>query len=84
MGFREPDEPRDDRPVIKRTKFWADHTERATYEAAVEMHPKQAGEGTLDYLTRIIKIATGKLATLPKSLPKVEQEEWDPRLPYKD
>lgn len=82
-AYREPDEAPDAREwVIKRKPFWSDRTEQATYEHAVEANPKGSEEGTLEYLERIVKIATGKLAQRPKSMPAVE--EWDPRLPYKD
>lgn len=84
MGFREPDDFPDDRPCIKRSQFWADHTERATYEYAIESNPRKEGQPLLEYLELIIKLATGKLTGRIKSMPAVSVEEYESRLPYRD
>ena len=39
-GFREPDEPPDERAVIVRAPFWLSESERLTYEHAAESWPR--------------------------------------------
>lgn len=71
MGFRRDYEPVDDRPLlIDPYPFWADETERMTYEAAVEANPKRADEGPMAYVQRISAAVTGKYQALGKRMPR--------------
>jgi hypothetical protein len=61
MGFRHDWEAPDDRPlVIHPWPFWADETERMTYEAAVEADKPGEADTLLDYLARISATVEGK------------------------
>lgn len=55
-GYREPEELKDDRPMILHAPFWKDESERLTYEHAVESWPKHPGEGAMTYIARIAGI----------------------------
>ena len=77
MGFREPDEPPDERPLIARTPFWKDESEKLTYEHAVQVNPRKPGEGAMTYLQRLAEYVKGKLDSAVRAMP-------DARLPYKD
>ena len=73
-GYREPDEPPDDRPVIVRAPFWRDESERLTYEHAVESWPRRQGEGAMSYIARIAGIVEQrKLAAVAKEFPPPER-----------
>lgn len=75
-GYREPGEPRDDRPLVKHRPFWRDIGEQLTYQIAVESNPKKPGEGIEAYLQRICAAAGAKLqGAALKDMP---------RLPYKE
>lgn len=72
-GYRLPEEPLDERPVIafdscrckacrQRVGMWANDLERATYETAVAMNPKREDEGPMAYARRISQIVTEEYA----------------------
>ncbi len=81
MGFREPDEPEDGRPVIARGAcrctacreyldgFWKGRMEQATYEAAVAGSPRREGEGPMAYIRRISEIVTREREAGAKAMP---------------
>lgn len=75
LGYREPDEPPDERPCIVRAPFWRDKSEQLTYEHAVQSNPRKSGEGPMAYIQRIAELVKGKLQGV-QSMPKVEREEW--------
>lgn len=78
-GWREPDEPTDERPAILhgacrcrgcrryQREFWRDETERMTYEDAVAANPRGQGEGPATYIKRIGSIVAGKYAQIKPS-----------------
>lgn len=83
-GFRELDEPEDDRPMIDRDRcrcsdcrdhegFWKDRTERMTYEDAVEANPRRPEEGPLAYAARISGLVTERYKRAVKSMPRAHQ-----------
>ena len=72
MAFRHDWEPVDERPMlIDPHGFWADETERLTYEAAVESNPIQPGEGPFSYIRRISALVVGKYKALGQPMPRV-------------
>lgn len=75
LGYREPHEAPDERPVIARSPFWASESERLTYEHAVESWPKKKDEGGGTYIVRIAEKVRGRLVGV-KSMPDVDREEW--------
>lgn len=87
-GWREPDEPTDERPPILygvcRCRgcqeyggdVWHDETERMTYHAAIESNPKAEDEGPMAYAQRIAKIVEGKYQRV-KSVPHVRMSRVD-------
>ena len=70
-GYREPGDPTDERPVIRRDPFWENPMEQSVYERAVKERPIKMGESLLDYLQAIVKQATGKDAEAGQSMPQV-------------
>jgi hypothetical protein len=80
-GYREVEEPTDERPVIRGTPFWEYPIEQAVFERAVKERPINLalegkafvgyGEGLLDYLQEIVKRATGKDAEATQAMPQV-------------
>ena len=81
LGYREPSEPRDLRPMISRPPFWRDESERLTYEHAVETNPRRAGEGAITYIARIAVLVEGRLAKIDKSMPRgTSQRQRDEQL----
>lgn len=85
-GYREPDEPVDERLVLKRSQFWKDETERLTYEHAAEKWPRKTGEGMLEYIERLAARAQSKLSLRAplQTMPPVPMETDRVRLPYRD
>jgi len=69
LGYREPHEPRDERPCIDHAPFWRDESERLEYEHAVESWPRKPGEGALSYIARLAGIVEGRLAPAGKTMP---------------
>lgn len=66
MGFRYEWEATDERPlVICPYPFWADETERMTYEAAVEANQRREDEGPMAYAARISAVVEGKYKRVP-------------------
>ena len=73
-GYREPDEPPDDRPVIVRAPFWSSESERLTYEHAAESWPRRPGEGAMTYIARLAGVVERrKLAAVAKEFPPPER-----------
>ena len=68
-GYREPDELRDERPMIAHAPFWRDESERLTYEHAVESNQKRGTEGPMSYIGRIAAIVEGRLGKVGKVMP---------------
>lgn len=79
-GFREPDEPEDDRPMLDTHRcrckgcrehegFWRDSTERMTYADSVEANPKRDDEGPMAYAARISAVVVGKYQKAGKPMP---------------
>lgn len=77
-GFREPDEPIDERPCIVRAPFWKDAMEAATYLTAVQMNPQKSTEGPFAYIERLSSIVTKEqrdaLHDMPRARPT--KREW--------
>lgn len=66
MGFRTEFDHADERPLLVYPyTFWRDETERMTYEAAVEAHPKREDEGPMAYAARISAVVEGKYKRAP-------------------
>jgi hypothetical protein len=61
MGYREPDEPSDGRPVISRRPFWRNESEEAAWVEVVRGNPQKAGEGPGTYIARLAAIAAGRV-----------------------
>ena len=80
-GYRQVEEPPDERPVLRGSPFWESASEQEAYEGAVKARPIKLvledgrfagyGEGVLSYLQQIVKQATGKDAEAPLEMPKV-------------
>jgi hypothetical protein len=91
-GWREDDEPTDDRPPIRRDScrcagclayFGRDsETERMTYASAVEGNPRREDEGPISYIERINAIVDGKYEKLGLTMPRARltRREMDARL----
>jgi hypothetical protein len=82
MGFREPDEPPDSRPVIWRRPFWRDDAEEEAYLHAVSTNPRRPKEGAMAYIERLAAIASGRLGKAAQSMPKAKRmsdAEWNDR-----
>jgi len=91
-GWREDDEPTDDRPPIRRDscrcagcRSYLDGdsgTERMTYASAVESNPQREGEGPIAYIQRIGAIVAGKYEKLGLAMPRagLTRAEMDARL----
>lgn len=79
MGFRYPDEPVDERPVLRGAPFWHDASEQCAYEDAVQQNPRREGEGPMAYAARISGIVTGLYAKAGMKMPRVRmsQREWE-------
>lgn len=75
-GYLEPDEPSDGtRMRISFREFWADESERLTYEHAVETNPRRKlPDGRLEppgsYILRIAQLVAGRLGPIAKSMPR--------------
>jgi hypothetical protein len=54
--------------ILYRYPFWQNETQRLTYMAAVENHPKRSDEVPSDYLRRISSIVQEKFAAHPEAL----------------
>lgn len=92
-GFREPEDPTDERPPIKYgacrcrgckkngAGTWQNETERMTYLAAVDGNPKGATEGPMAYSQRIATIVEGKYQAIGQTMPRrgKSQREWTER-----
>jgi len=77
LGFRYEWEQPDERPlVIYPEPFWADETERMTYEDAVEANPRREGEGVLSYAARLSGIVVGRYAMGPHRMPPARTPKW--------
>jgi hypothetical protein len=82
-GWREADDPTDDRPLILRGacrcrgcreyggEVWHDETERMTYHAAIESNPKREDEGPMAYAQRIAAVVAGKYSRAVQGMPHV-------------
>ena len=81
IGFRYPDEPVDERPVIVLAPFWTDASEQCAYEDAVQQHPRKDSEGPMAYAQRISSIVVGKYAKAGLAMPRtrMSQAEWQRR-----
>jgi hypothetical protein len=81
MGFRYPEEPVDERPVLRWSQFWTNEAERLTYEAAVEKHARKPGEGPMAYAQRLSSIVTGMYQRAGQAMPRrgMSQREWAAR-----
>ena len=80
MGYRTEFDQVDDRPLVVHPEpFWADETERLTYEAAAEADRPREEDTLLAYLSRVSAAVEGKYkGVLPKmrrpGLSRVERE----------
>ena len=75
-GFRTEEEPRDDRPLLYEPEpFWCDETERLSYEAAKEAHPKDGDEGPLAYVQRLAAIVAGRYEAAGKPMPSATRAD---------
>jgi hypothetical protein len=81
LGFRYPEEPVDERPVLVWGRFWTSEAERHTYETAVEKHPRRPTEGALSYAARISAVVTGAYQQAGLAMPRrgMSQREWSAR-----
>jgi hypothetical protein len=61
-GYREPHEPRDERPVLSCNPFWESMEEQETYEAIARFNRRKPSEFPSAYIERIASLAAGKLA----------------------
>jgi len=79
-GYRQEWEQPDGRPLLIQTEpFWADETERMTYEDAVEADHPRPEDTLLSYLARISAAVAGKYGgVLPRmrrpGLSRVERD----------
>jgi len=61
MAYRHEWEPPDERPLLIQTEaFWADESERMTYEDACAVDRPREADSLLDYLSRISATVSGK------------------------
>lgn len=89
MGFRRPDEPKDERPVLWIRPFWKSPEEKAAYLEAVRNHPreydtaKRTMESPYAYIPRLAALAEkALLAPAAKAFPSerpLSQEYRGPR-----
>lgn len=83
MAFRHEWEAVDERPLlIDPHGFWADETERMTYEDAVQANPRRPDEGPASYIRRISEMVTGKYKALGLQMPRtrMSRRERDQQL----
>lgn len=74
MGFRHEWEGPDERPLIVYPEpFWADESERLTYEATVEDNPRHEGEGPMAYVARLSALVVGKYGRAVQPMPRARQ-----------
>lgn len=92
-GYREPEEPTDERPPIlygackcagcrrAGAGTWHDETERMAYQAAVEGNPRRDGEGPMAYSQRVAAAVEGKYQQAGMTMPRrgLSQREWAAR-----
>ena len=72
MGFRTEYERQDERQLLYYAyPFWADETERMTYEDAVEANPRREDEGAMTYAARISAVVAGKYSGAVQGMPHV-------------
>ena len=88
-GWREGDEPTDDRPLILHGvcpcagcrqyggDIWQDETERMTYESAAEADRPQDADTLLSYLGRISRAVEGKYARAVRPMPHVRMSRQE-------
>jgi hypothetical protein len=65
-GYRMEWEAQDERPLVIQTEpFWADETERMTYEDAAAADKPRDEDTLLDYLARVSAAVEGRYKRLP-------------------
>jgi hypothetical protein len=81
MGYRYPEEPHDDRPVIRWQPFWTSEAEGGLYEAAVAKHARGPAEGPMAYAARISAVVTGAYRDAGQDMPRrgMSNREWGAR-----
>lgn len=89
--YREPGEPVDDRPLIRRRPFWSSPEEEAAYLTAVRNNPREVDpeadtiESVMHWLGRVAAAAEGKFPAPPaKRFPprhRMPKEYTGPRPP---
>lgn len=77
-GFRDPEDPQDERPPRRGSQFWTNESERLIYEAAVQKYPRNPGEGPMAYAARIGAAVTGAYKSAGQTMPRrgMSQREW--------
>ena len=81
--YREPGEPKDERPTLLIRRFWESPEEEAAYLSAVRDNARKPGEGAFAYIVRLAGIVQqGPLARPAKAFPpppRLNREYSGPR-----
>jgi hypothetical protein len=83
--YREPGEPKDERPSLRIREFWQSAEEASAYLTAVRNHPREVDverdqiESSMAYIRRIAGIvARGPLGAAVQRMPSRRQEHAHP------